>query len=158
MLHYLYFLINLFIFIYFFTLQYYIGFAIHQHASAMGVHMFPILYPPPTSLPSPPSGWSQCTSPKLPVSCIEAGLAIRFLYDIIHVLMPFSQIIAPLPLPQSPKDCSIHLQADSLCIKIKKIIIDGEKTGWLLQECSIWYSLSQQTIRNTMSFNTRMDK
>ena len=36
MLHYLYFLINLFIFIYFFTLQYYIGFAIHQHASAMG--------------------------------------------------------------------------------------------------------------------------
>ena len=37
------------------------------------------------------------------------GLAIRFLYDIIHVLMPFSQIIPPLPLPQSPKDCSIHL-------------------------------------------------
>ena len=34
--------------------------------------------------------------------------------------MPFSQIIAPLPLPQSPKDCYIHLQADSLCIKIKK--------------------------------------
>ena len=23
--------------------------------------------------------------------------------------MPFSQIIFPLPLPQSPKDCSIHL-------------------------------------------------
>ena len=78
------------------TLQYCIGFAIHQHESAMGVHMFPILNPPPTTLPYHPSGSSQCTSPKHPVSCIEPGLVIRFLYDIIHVLMPFSQII-PCP-------------------------------------------------------------
>ena len=63
--------------------------------------------PPPS--PYHPSGSSQCTSPKLPVSCIEPGLAIHFLYDIIHVLMPFSQSIPLLPLPQSPKDCSIHL-------------------------------------------------
>ena len=65
------------------------------------------LLPPPS--PYHPSVSSQCTSPKLPVSCIEPGLAIHFLYDIIHVLMPFSQIIPHLPLPQSPKDCSIHL-------------------------------------------------
>jgi len=50
--------------------------------------------PPPS--PYHPSGLSQCTSPKLPVCCIEPGLAIHFLYDIIHVLMPFSQII-PTP-------------------------------------------------------------
>ena len=55
----------------------------------------PSLSPLPPPSPYHPSGSSQCTSLKLPVSCIEPGLATRFLYDIIHVLMPFSQIIPP---------------------------------------------------------------
>ena len=78
-----------FYYYYFFTLQYCIGFAIHQHESTMGVHVFPILNLPPTPSSYHPSGSSQCTSPKHPVSCIEPGLVIRFLYAIVHVSMPY---------------------------------------------------------------------
>ena len=60
-----------------------------------------ILLPPPS--PYHPSGSSQCTSPKHPVSCIEPGLATRFIYDITHISMPFSQIISPSPSPRESK-------------------------------------------------------
>ena len=39
--------------LFYLTLQYCIGFAIYQNESATGIHMFPILNPPPSSLPIP---------------------------------------------------------------------------------------------------------
>ena len=55
------------------------------------------ILPPPS--PYHLSGSSECTSPKHPVSCTEPRLTIHFLHDIIHVSMPFSQIIPPSPSP-----------------------------------------------------------
>ena len=49
------------------------------------------LLPPPSAYH--PSGSSQCTSPKHPVSCIKPGLATRFIHDILHVSMPFSHAL-----------------------------------------------------------------
>ena len=132
------FLFSFFIY-YFFTLQYCIGFAICQHASATGVHMFPILNPPPTSLPIPSLWVIQCTSPKLPVSCIEPGLGIHFLYDITHVLMPYSQII-PLPAHHH----RVPLALFTFLHWRRKwqptpVFLPGESQGWgSLVGCRLW--------------------
>ena len=78
--------------------------------------------PPPS--PYHPSGSSQCTSPKHPVSCIEPGLAIHFLYD-IRVSMPFSQIIPPSPSPTESKrlfytSVSLLLSQKTCCCSVAK--------------------------------------
>ena len=85
------------------TLQYCIGFAIHQHECATVYTCSPSWTPLPPPSPYHPSGPSQWTSPKHPVSCIKPGLVIHFLYDIIHVSMSFSQIIPPSPSPTESK-------------------------------------------------------
>ena len=68
--------------------------------------------PPPS--PYHPSGSSRCTSPKHPVSYIEPGLAIRFIYDIIHVSMPFSRIIPPSPSPSPTESKRLFYTSVSL--------------------------------------------
>ena len=79
------------------------------HISKWIHHTYTCVPPPePSSLLPPPSpyhhsGSSQCTSPQHPVSCIEPGRATSFIYYIIYVSMPFSQIIPPSPSPTESK-------------------------------------------------------
>ena len=77
----------------------------------------------PLSPPSPshPSGSSQCTNPKHPVSCIEPGLAICFSYDKYMFQCYSLRSSHPRLLPQSPKDCSIH-QCLFCCLACRVII------------------------------------
>ena len=85
------------------TLQYCIDFAIHQLESATGIHVFPILNPPPSFLPIPSLWVVSVHQPQASSIMHQPGLAIRFIYDIIHVSMPFSQIIPPLLSPTESK-------------------------------------------------------
>ena len=90
----------------FFTLQYCIGFAIHQHESATSVHVFPILKPPPSSLPL---GHPSAPAPTIlyPASNLNWWFVSYMILYMFQCHSPKSS--HPLPLPQSPKDCSIHL-------------------------------------------------
>ena len=102
------FIFYFYLFIYF-TLQYCIGFAIYQHASATGVHVFPILNLPPTYFPIPSLWVVPVHQPQ--ASCILHGTWTGDLYLILYYAC-FNAILPnhlPLPIPQSPKDCSIHL-------------------------------------------------
>ena len=78
-------------------------FAIHWHESAMDLHVFPILNPPPASLPIPFLWVIPVHQPRALVSCIQPGLAICFTLDNIHVSMLFSPIIPPSPSPIESK-------------------------------------------------------
>jgi len=100
------------------TLQYCIGFSIHQHESTTGVHVFSILNPLPTTSLNIPSLWV------IPVhqpraSCImhrtwtDESFHIWY-YTCFNAILPNHPTLA---LSQIPKDCSIHASVLLSCIQ-----------------------------------------
>ena len=94
----------------YFTLQYCIGFAIHQHESAMGVHEFPFLKPP-SHLPPYTIPLSHPSAPAPSILYPASNLDWQFIsYMILYMFQCHSPKSShPLLLPQNPKVCSIHL-------------------------------------------------
>ena len=109
----------------------------------------------PHLLPSPshPSGSSQCTSLEHPVSCIEPGLAICFIYDNIHVSMPFSQIIPPSPSPTESKRLFYTLV--SLCCLVYRVIVTVFLNSIYMRQYTVlvFFFLAYFTLYNRLQFH-----
>ena len=75
---------------FFFYFLFVVNFVIHWNKTAMGLHVFPIPIPPPTSLSIRSPQVFPVHQVRALVSCIQPGLVICFTLDIIHVSMLFS--------------------------------------------------------------------
>ena len=97
---------SFFILFYILTLQYCIEFAIYQHESTTGIHVFPIPNPPPSSInPTIPLG-----HPSVPAPSIQYRASNLDWWLISYMILYMFQCHSPKsshPLPL-PKDCSIH--------------------------------------------------
>ena len=122
----MYFFIFTFFLIYFnwrlITLQYCIAFAIHQHESTTGIHVFPILNAP-SLLPPHTIPLDHPSAPAPSILYPASNLDWRFVsYMILYMFQCHSPKSShPLPLPQSPNDCSIHQCL--FCCLIYRVIV-----------------------------------
>ena len=119
---FLFFIYFLYRFIYFnwrlITLQYCTGFAIHQHESATGIHMFPILKPPPTSLPVP-SLWI------IPVHQPQASCIVHRTWTGDSFLIWYYTCFNAI-LPNQPTLFLSHIVQKTvlyICVSFKKILL-----------------------------------
>ena len=89
-----------FLFIYFLFV---VNSVIHWNEKALGSHVFPILIPSPTSLPTRSLQVLPEHQVRALVSCIQPGPVICFTLDSILVSMLFSWNIPPSPSPTESK-------------------------------------------------------
>ena len=93
-----------------------------MNLSRVYIHMFPILNPSPSSLPLPSLWVIPVHQPR--ASCImhQTWTGDSFHYMIFYMFQCHSPISShPCPLPQSPKDCSIHLCL--FCCLVYRVIV-----------------------------------
>ena len=77
---------------YYLTLQYCISFAIYQHESTTGIHVFPILNPPPSSLLPPhtiPLGHPSAPAPSIQYLALNLDWRLVSYMILYTFLLPF---------------------------------------------------------------------
>ena len=121
--------------------------------SATGVHVFPILNPTPTSLPIPSLGVIPVH--QLQASCIlhQTWTGDSFLiwyYTCFNTILPNHP---PFPLPQSPKDCSIHLCL--FCCLAYRVIVTIFLNSIYMHEYTVlvFFFLAYFTLYNRLQFH-----
>ena len=119
----------------------------------MGIHVFPILKPPPPPSPSHPSGSSQCTSPEHPVSCVKLDWR-----SISHLIIYMFQCYSlksshPCLVPQHPKVCSLHLCL--FCCLTYTVIITIFLNSIYMSYCTVlvFSFLTYFTLYNRLQFH-----
>ena len=136
------------------TLQYCIGFAIHQHESVTGVHVFPILHSPSHLLPHPiPLGHPSAPAPG--TLSHASNLDWRFVSHMkIYMFQCHSPKSShPLPLPQSPKDCSINLCL--ICCLTYRVIVTIFLNSIYMRQYTVlvFFFLAYFTLYNQLQFH-----
>ena len=137
------------------NLQYCIGIAIYQHEATMGVHVFPILNSPPHHLPPHLIPLGHPSAPAPSILYHAQNLDWQF---ISHVIIYMFQCHSPKsshppPLPQSPKDCSIHLCL-FCCLKYRAIVIIFLNSIYMHQyTVLVFFFLAYFTLYNRLQFH-----
>ena len=106
----------------------------------MDLHVFPIPIPSPTSLPSHPSGSSQCTSHEH--LSHASNLHWRSVSHLIVYMFQSYSLRSSHPhlLPQSPKVCSVHLCL-FFCLAYR-VIITNFLNSIYMRICILYWCLS----------------
>ena len=123
------------------TLQYCIGFAIHQHESATGVRVFPILNPPPSA-------------PALNTLSHASNLDWWSVsHMIIHMFQCYSLKWSHPHLPQTPKVCSLHLYIFCYLAYIVIVTIFLNSIYMCFYTVVVFFFLTYFTLYNRLQFH-----